>query len=83
MDTVVGSYQAKTHLPELLERVSKGERITITKRGKAVAMLIPIEAAKQNVDKLVAEMLEVRNTSGPKLGAKYSIRNLINEGRRF
>ena len=32
METV-GAYEAKTHLPKLLERVLKGERITITKHG--------------------------------------------------
>jgi hypothetical protein len=32
--TTIGSYEAKTHLPELLERVARGERIMITKRGK-------------------------------------------------
>ena len=32
METV-DAYEAKTHLPKLLERVSKGERNTITKHG--------------------------------------------------
>jgi putative ubiquitin-RnfH superfamily antitoxin RatB of RatAB toxin-antitoxin module len=27
----VGSYHAKTHLPRLLKRVARGERITITR----------------------------------------------------
>jgi len=38
METV-GAYEAKTHLPKLLERVSKGERITITKHGIPIAVL--------------------------------------------
>ena len=37
----VGSFEAKTHLPKLLERVARGEKITITKHGKPVAMLAP------------------------------------------
>jgi len=40
METV-GAYEAKTHLPKLLERVSKGEQITITKHGVPVALLQP------------------------------------------
>lgn len=32
METV-GAYEDKTHLPKLLERVFKGERITITMHG--------------------------------------------------
>ena len=38
----VGAYEAKTHLSELLERVSEGERIVITKHGTPVAVLAPI-----------------------------------------
>ena len=38
----VGSYQAKTHLPELLKAVEMGEEITITRRGRAVARLVPV-----------------------------------------
>ena len=37
----VGSYEAKTHLPRLLDEVEKGERITITKHGRPVAILVP------------------------------------------
>lgn len=42
----VGSYEAKTHLPRLLERVKKGERITITKHGVPVAVLQPADASE-------------------------------------
>ena len=42
----VGSYHAKTHLPRLLKRVARGERITITRHGAPVAMLVPCEEKK-------------------------------------
>jgi len=42
----VGSYQAKTHLPRLLGRVARGERITITRHGTPVAMLVPPDSAE-------------------------------------
>ena len=38
----IGAYEAKTHLPKLLERVLKGERFVITRHGKPVAELIPL-----------------------------------------
>ena len=41
METV-GAYQAKTHLPRLLERVRQGESVTITKHGRPVARLVPV-----------------------------------------
>jgi hypothetical protein len=31
--SIVGAYEAKTHLPSLLDRVAKGEQITITRHG--------------------------------------------------
>lgn len=37
----VGAYEAKTHFSELLERVARGERIVVTRRGRQVAYLTP------------------------------------------
>jgi len=44
MDSV-GAFEAKTHFAALLERVAKGESITITRRGMPVARLVPAHAA--------------------------------------
>lgn len=44
MSVEIGSYDAKTKLPEILRRVEAGEVFTITNRGKAVADLIPSRA---------------------------------------
>ncbi|MBM3533365.1 MAG: type II toxin-antitoxin system Phd/YefM family antitoxin [Alphaproteobacteria bacterium] len=41
MARTVGAFEAKTHFSRLLERVKKGEEITITQRGKPVARLVP------------------------------------------
>lgn len=40
----VSAYDAKTHLPRLLERTARGERFVITRHGKPVAQLVPFEA---------------------------------------
>jgi len=37
----IGSYEAKTKLPEILRRVEAGEAFTITNRGKPIADIIP------------------------------------------
>jgi prevent-host-death family protein len=42
MNKPVGSFEAKTHFSELLERAEHGEEIVITRRGKPVARLIPM-----------------------------------------
>jgi prevent-host-death family protein len=79
METV-GAYEAKTHLPKLLERVLKGERITITKHGVPVAVLQPPDPSK-NVDirSVVVELRKFRDKHH--LGGT-SIREMIEEGRR-
>lgn len=40
----VGIFEARSSLSTLLERVRRGEEIVITKRGKAVARLVPVGA---------------------------------------
>lgn len=79
METV-GSFEAKTHLPALLERVAKGERITITKHGVPVAMLVPVEQGRQRDVRTVIEELK-KFRKGHTLGG-LSVRDMINEGRR-
>jgi prevent-host-death family protein len=80
----VGSYEAKTHLPQLLERVEHGESITITRHGKPVALLVPAVATTPRPDAAaaIAAMAEFQEQEGPTLGGKITIRDLINEGRR-
>jgi prevent-host-death family protein len=41
----VGAFEAKTHFAQLLQRVERGEEITITRRGKAIARLVPVAAS--------------------------------------
>lgn len=79
----IGSFEAKTHLSQLLERVSQGEEFTITKHGKPVARLIPVSAARPEPDvRRVIEELKAFS-KGNALGEGVSIRDLIEEGRRF
>jgi antitoxin (DNA-binding transcriptional repressor) of toxin-antitoxin stability system len=80
--TSIGSYQAKTHLPELIERVAQGEKILITRRGVPVALLTqPPQQPDRDVRQVVEEMLAFRDRHGPKLG-KMTIREAIEKGRR-
>ena len=77
----VGSYEAKTHLPELLNQVVKGEKITITKHGVPIAMIVPIEQSRtKEIDSAIAKIKQMRKKLT--LGG-LSVRDLINEGRRF
>lgn len=75
--STVGAYEAKTHLPALLERVASGEQITITRHGRAVARLVPAEAPAIPVETTIAALLDARR--GTRLGD--SVRDLIESGR--
>jgi prevent-host-death family protein len=76
--TVIGAYEAKTRFPELLRRVQRGERITITRHGVPVAILIPPEPALvRPVDEVIAAIHAFRK--GHRAGV--SLKTLIEEGR--
>lgn len=75
----VGVYQAKTHLPELLTKVSQGELVTITRHGRAIARLVPAEPVRQLDVRGVVEELKALAKGRH---ADMPIREMIAEGRR-
>lgn len=76
----IGAYEAKTHLPRLLDDVARGERITITKHGHPVAVLVPPGTVRDvDVDAFVARMRAFRSAN---VLGDVTIRELIDEGRR-
>jgi prevent-host-death family protein len=78
----VGSFEAKTYLPRLLERVAQGEEFTITKHGKPVARLVAASTMKPKPDVRAAVEAMKQFRKGRTL-ADLSIREMIEEGRRF
>jgi prevent-host-death family protein len=73
----VGAFEAKTHLPKLLDRVERGESVTITRHGRPVAQLVPcvrgggdralaavrrIAALREQIKKIaIDELLELKH----------------------
>lgn len=80
--TTIGAFDAKTHLAALLDRVAKGERITITRHGVPAAMLVPVNggAPKLTHEQIVAGMRALRKRV--KAGT-MTVRQMVNQGRRF
>jgi prevent-host-death family protein len=78
----VGAFEAKTHLSDLLDRVARGEKITITRHGVPAALLIPVEEkeAKWTHQEIVEGMRALRKRVKP---GKMSVRDMVKEGRRF
>ena len=57
----IGSYDAKTKLPEILRRVETGESFTITNRGKPIADLIPSRAkSRQKAKSAIENLLKMK-----------------------
>jgi prevent-host-death family protein len=76
----IGAFEAKNKLSTLLDWVANGEEIVITRRGKAVARLVPAEVGFDRAKALRAMegLLQVRR--GLTLGG-LNIKDLVNEGR--
>jgi prevent-host-death family protein len=76
----VGAFEAKTHLSSLLEEVAGGEEILITRHGKPLARLVPVDSGGRErrleaIDRLRG-FAKGRRLDGP------SIRELRDDGRR-
>jgi len=79
----VGAFEAKNTLSALLDLVERGEEVTITRHGRAVARLVP---PKPGIDRDQARAAAARLRARAKaLGLKITIDELIafrDEGRR-
>lgn len=61
MQDEIGSYDAKTKLPEILRRVESGESFTITNRGKPIADIVPSRAGSRlKAQAAIANILKAR-----------------------
>ena len=82
METV-GAFEAKTHLAELLDRVSRGETIIITRHGVPAARLVPIAAVQGKLSPhqdVVEGMRALRRRVKPD---GMSVREMVEAGRRL
>ena len=74
----IGAFQAKNTFGSLLDRVERGEEITITRHGKPVARLVPAEQPDMQRHREAVERIlnwKRANLKGLK------IKDLIEEGR--
>ena len=81
----VSAFEAKTHFGELLDRVSKGEEVVITRHDRPVARLVPEGAQRlDDVRRAVAGLRELQQRIRRRSKARLSdreIRSAIGEGR--
>jgi prevent-host-death family protein len=63
--TEIGAFDAKTRLSELLRKVEQGERFTITRRGRAVADIVPSkEKDRERASEAVRNLLAMPRIEG-------------------
>lgn len=77
----IGAFEAKNRLSELLTAAENGEVVMITKHGRPIAKLVPIDdfdraKAREAADWLI-EFRKKHSLGGLK------IKDLINEGRKY
>lgn len=77
--STIGSYEAKTHLARLLDEVARGRSVTITRRGREVARLVPVTRQRAQPDEVIAALRAERR--GVRRG-RSSVRTMIADGRR-
>jgi prevent-host-death family protein len=75
----VGAYEAKTHLPRLLDDVATtGKTYVITKHGVPVARLVPVRSDASRPEEVIAALRGARKGV---LRGTLTIREMIEEGR--
>jgi prevent-host-death family protein len=75
----IGAFEAKNRLSELLRMVEGGRSVVITRHGRAVARLVPVDDDAMNDLSAVGSALrELRK----KVQGTVDVRSLVEEGRR-
>ena len=85
MKNEIGIFETKTHLSEIINKVVSGEEFTITKRGVAVAKIIPIVEAKQEMtpEEWITKCDEFAKRTSKSLTTQEEIKEMINRGRKY
>ena len=73
--------EAKTHLPQLLDDVERGETVIITRHGRAIARLVPeVRRRQEEVDRAIQSIRALREHTGKITLAE--LRSTRHEGHR-
>jgi len=79
----IGIFQAKTQLSEIVEKAVKGERTTITVRGRVSAAVVPVQPSvpERSAEELEAAYQRLRNPRITGISGE-EVLAAIREGRR-
>ncbi len=88
MAASITALEAKTHFGKLLDRVSRGEEVIVTRHDKPVARIVPAgRPARAEVRAAVEGLRELRRAIAMRRGDQPAltddeIKSLVEEGRR-
>lgn len=78
---MIGASEARRHLSQLLDRVARGESLTITRHGKPVARLVPIATREERAREALGHVAELRQHI--KLAPLAELMVTTHEGHRY
>lgn len=78
----VGTYEAKTRLPRLLNDVEHGDTVVITRYGRPIAKIVPFEDTRRAERRAAVDALIEYRKTAPRLEGTTA-KELIELGRRY
>ena len=74
--------EAKTHLPQLLDDVERGETLIITRHGRAIARIVPeVNRRQEEINSAIESIMTLRKGNG-KITFE-ELRSAREEGRKY
>jgi len=81
-EPTMGAFEAMTHFSEVLSRVERGETITITRHGRTIARIVPVENGNRDKARAAIERMKARRQSIERAPIDDLIRT-THEGHRY
>lgn len=80
----IGILKAKTHLSSCVDRALAGEEVILTRHGKRLVKLVPVQSKGHRNAQLV-ELIQriVRNRNAQPKRKEPSARELVSDGRKW
>lgn len=74
--------EAKTHLPQILDDVERGETVIITRHGRAIARIVPESVRRQEEIRAAIDELKAIGRNAPKIPLEELL-STIHEGHKY
>lgn len=81
----VGTYEAKTNLTKLIDRVEGGETVLVTRHGKPVAKIVPAQdvAPRRSPREIAEEFKKLQDAQRPARRGEEPLWKLKHEGHGY